>query len=266
MKDSYHQLSVLTNSGLVFELRKRLDEMRFGEDVKAKRELKKKGEYSEQGYSEIYDMTTIGFGGTKPQNISVLNNQNGGKAYLLASVPPALVVREVRFPKNNFFAENLNYHHFKEQFEDLHKVMKIELGGNISRQNLLTARDNRIKALVLKIMDAVYLMREASNDQYRESSGLPAAQVIWLCAEKADEREHSDLWLTEIIHDCTRWLNNAYAKSLGDKQILLGDEEFLEIKNLIAQWVAENRSFYDESFKAVIDNSAYSSAKRQCLI
>lgn len=243
MSNSYHQLSVLTNSGLVFELRRRLDDMRFGDQVKATRDLKKKGEYSEIGFSEIYDLTTIGYGGTKPQNISVLNNQNGGKAYLLASVPPALTVREVRFPKSDFFNESLNYRQFKELFEDLHKVMKIELGGNITRQKLLTARDNCLKALVLKIMDSVYLIREASIVQHKEGSGLSAAQVIWLCAEKADERDSSDAWLDEIIHVCTRWLNYTYAKLLGDKQILLGNEEFNEMKKLIEHWVSENREF-----------------------
>lgn len=67
--------------------------------------------------------------------------------------------------------------------------------------------------------------------------------MIWLCAEKADERDSSDAWLDEIIHDCTRWLNYTYAKLLGDKQILLGNEEFNEMKKLIEQWVSENREF-----------------------
>ena len=240
---NYHQLSILSNSGLVFELRKRLDVMRFGDEVKAKRALKKENQYSEQGYSEIYDITTIGYGGTKPQNISVLNNQNGGKAHLLSSAPPVLKIRDIRFPTTNFFDEALNIWSFKDLFQELHNVLKMEVGGNIPRQKLLTARDNKIKDLVLKIMDAVYLLREVSIEQFRESSGLSAAQKVWLCHEKADERENTDLWLDEIIHDMTRWLNNAYSKSLGDKQILLGDEEFNEIKKVIGQWVAENKEF-----------------------
>ncbi len=241
--NNYHQLSILTNSGLVFELRRRLDTMRFGDDIKAKRELKKKGEYSEQGYAEIYDLTTIGYGGTKPQNISVLNNQNGGKAYLLASVPPSLVVRDIRFPKSDFFAESLNYRQFKDLFDDLHKVMNTELGGKISRQNLLTARDKRVKAVVLKIMDVVFLMREASVEQYQPSSTLPVTQKIWLCADRAEERETSDIWLDEIISETTRWLNRAYEKSLGSGHFLLGNEEFEQIKELIGQWVADNKEF-----------------------
>lgn len=240
---TYHQLSILTNSGLVFELRKRLDKIRFSEETKLKRELKKKNEFSDQGFCEIYDLTTIGYGGTKPQNISVLNNQNGGKANLLASVPPELKIRETRFPKRNVFDESLNYWAFKDLFIDLHSIMEIELGGIISRQKLLTARDNRIKALVLKIMDVVYLLREATVEQYRESSGLSAAQTVWLCAAKTDERETSDSWLDEIIHDIARWLSNGYSKVLGDEKILLGSEEFSEVKNLIEQWVAEKKEF-----------------------
>ncbi|MBK2124879.1 type I-F CRISPR-associated protein Csy1, partial [Fangia hongkongensis] len=81
--DDYHQLSLLTNSGIVYELRNRLDSLRFSDSVKELRAKKYNNEYSEQGYSEIYNLTTIGYGGTKPQNISVLNNQHGGKAHLL---------------------------------------------------------------------------------------------------------------------------------------------------------------------------------------
>jgi len=73
VEDDYHQLSLLTNSGMVYQLRARLDKLRFSDEVKALRDKKRKNEFSEQGYCEIYGLTTIGYGGTKPQNISVLN-------------------------------------------------------------------------------------------------------------------------------------------------------------------------------------------------
>lgn len=238
--ESYHLLSVLSNSGIMFELKSRL---KSSENVKAIRAKRKDRAFSEIGYSEVYNLTEIGYGGAHPKNISVLAKNNYGVASLLASVPPSLKVRDVRFPTTNFFTEALNTWNFKELFQDLHDVLKIELGGNIPRQTLLTARDNKIKALVLKIMDTVYLLREASTEQYRESSSLSVAQKVWLCHEKADDRENADLWLDEIIHDMTRWLNNAYSKTLADKQILIGDEEFNEVKKLIGQWAAENKEF-----------------------
>ena len=92
--DDYHQLSILTNSGLIYQLRQRIDHARFSDEVKTLREIKRKNEFSVQGYSELYNLTTIGYGGTKPQNISVLNNKNGGKVHLLISTPPALKKRD----------------------------------------------------------------------------------------------------------------------------------------------------------------------------
>lgn len=241
--NDYHQLSILTNSGLIFELRKRLDDVRFGEEIKTVRELKKENKYSDRGYKEIYNLTTIGYGGTKPQNISVLNNQHGGKTYLLASIPPELKIWDIRFPKKNLFDESLYLHDFKELFFELHNVMIIEVGGDIPRQKILTALDNKIQAIVLKIMDVVYRLREVSINQYSESCALPNSQVIWICKSKSDERLMDDIWLDDIINHCVRWILNNYSKLLGDKQIMLGNTEFDEIKARIQKWVAENKEF-----------------------
>jgi len=85
----YHLLSILTNSGIVFELKERIDHLRYSDEAKAAREARKKGECIEPPhYKELFELTVIGYGGTKPQNISVLNNRYGGKAYLLSSLPP----------------------------------------------------------------------------------------------------------------------------------------------------------------------------------
>lgn len=70
--DQYHLLSVLSNSGLIFELRDRLASLRFSEEQKRLRQKKRTGEYAEKDFFEVYNLTTIGYGGTKPQNISVL--------------------------------------------------------------------------------------------------------------------------------------------------------------------------------------------------
>jgi CRISPR-associated protein Csy1 len=241
--NGYHQLSILTNSGIVFELRKRLDNMRFGDDIKVIRDLKKENKFCEHGYREIRKLTTIGYGGTKPQNISVLNNQNGGKAHLLLSIPPKIKVRDTRFPLKNVFDESLNWWDFKDLFAELHKVMSIKVGENIPRQKILTALDNKIQEIVIKIMDEIYLLREVSKEQYRESSSLPISQQIWLCESKSEERGKNDFWLENILLDCIRWIFNSYSKSLGDKQFMLGNSEFNDFKSRIEEWIAENKEF-----------------------
>nr|WP_238149519.1 type I-F CRISPR-associated protein Csy1 [Arsenophonus endosymbiont of Aleurodicus floccissimus] len=45
--DGYHQLSLLTPSCYLFELRQRIDQLRFAEQNKVARQLKNKNEYNE---------------------------------------------------------------------------------------------------------------------------------------------------------------------------------------------------------------------------
>ncbi|HIL02844.1 MAG TPA: type I-F CRISPR-associated protein Csy1, partial [Candidatus Thioglobus autotrophicus] len=122
----YHQLSMLTNSGLIYQMKERIDKSRFSDEVKTLREIKRKNEYSEQGFYELYDLTTIAYGGTKPQNISVLNNKNGGKVHLLQSLPPNLQKRSIHFPKSNFFTESLRHSDCRDVFHALHKILKTD--------------------------------------------------------------------------------------------------------------------------------------------
>lgn len=68
-KAGYHLLSVLTPSGLLFELCRRLDISCVSSGP----------------------FVVIHIGGSKPQNISALNIRNKGKACLLLSVPPGTV-------------------------------------------------------------------------------------------------------------------------------------------------------------------------------
>jgi CRISPR-associated protein Csy1 len=162
---------------------------------------------------------------------------------LLASVPPNLQNRDIRFPVKSFFDESLWFKYFSELFHNLHEVMNIQIGGDIPRQKILVARDNAIQAILLEVMEIVYKLRFVSVEQFRESSSLPNSQVIWLCANKVNERESSDAWLEDIIHECVRWLINSYRKALGDQSILLGSTEFIEIKEMIEQWVIDNKEF-----------------------
>ncbi|WP_321406064.1 type I-F CRISPR-associated protein Csy1 [Tolumonas auensis] len=136
--NEYHLLSLLTHSGYLFELRKRLDVLRFGDEVKQARECRKLNQFHANGYREIFGLTTIGFGGTKPQNISVLNNQNAGKAHLLASIPPELKPRNLRLPKTDFFKECFTAWQAKEVLDALHSLLNTDY-------NNINIREGRVR-------------------------------------------------------------------------------------------------------------------------
>jgi CRISPR-associated protein Csy1 len=222
--NDYHQLSLLTNSGMVFQLRARLDKLRFSDEAKELRDKKRKNEFSEQGYSEIYGLTTIGYGGTKPQNISVLNNQNGGKAHLLSSLPPSIKKRNVHFPRSDFFIESFKSYEYADNFKALHKLFQADY-NNI---NIRAARDRNLQEIIDLLIDKMWSVRAVSKTQYHEDTSLLSGiQRTWLHDDYADERETSEQWLTALITEISAWLVRSYEKVLNKQAIKLGEAERL---------------------------------------
>ncbi|MCE9779336.1 type I-F CRISPR-associated protein Csy1 [Shewanella algae] len=228
----YHLLSLLTHSGHLFELRKRLDAMRFGELVKEARECKKANRFHPEGYQEIFGLTTIGFGGTKPQNISVLNNQNAGKAHLLPSIPPNLTPREIRLPKTDFFKECFTAWQAKEVLEALHRLFKTDY-NNI---NIRDGRDYRIQQYVDLVIEKMWQVRLfLTGHQGDLPSELPLEQKVWLYPEFESQREQENEWLDKITRQIARGLINHYSRSkVISNPLLLADQELLAIETVVA--------------------------------
>ena len=229
----YHLLSILTPSGLVFGLKNRINDMRFSEQTKEARELKKKNNYSEKGFDDLFNLSMIGYGGTKPQNISVFNSQHGGKAYLLPSLPPLLQKRTVRLPRSDFFKNTLWTGRFKNSFNSLHNLMCQDHNNLKIRKG----RDNIICYIIDQVIDEMWAIRqyEAGWSQTKSYSSLPAYQKICLDAFYIQDRENSEEWLKRIVGDFSRWIVFAYKKVQGKQALSLGDDELLHIKNLIEQ-------------------------------
>lgn len=233
VEDDYHQLSILTNSGMLYQLRKRIDTLRFSDEVKALRDLKNKKEYSERGFSEIYGLTTIGYGGTKPQNISVLNNQNGGKAHLLSSLPPQIEKRSIHFPRSNFFTESFRSYEYKELFQALHRIFKIDYKNN---KQLRDRRDAYLQTLVDRIIDKMWAIRSVSVEQYySETSQLSRNQKVWLHSDFMQEREETDEWLDTLVNEISSWITTTYKKTIGKQAVMLGEEERLHFFKIVAE-------------------------------
>ncbi|WP_166112999.1 type I-F CRISPR-associated protein Csy1 [Pseudoalteromonas sp. Z9A5] len=235
--DDYHQLSLLTNSGMVYQLRSRLDKLRFSDEVKELRDKKRKNEFSEQGYSEIYGLTTIGYGGTKPQNISVLNNQNGGKAHLLSSLPPSIEKRNIHFPKSNFFVESFKKYEYADHFKALHKLFQADY-NNI---NIRDARDGYLQNIIDLLIEKMWAVRAVSQTQFHEdTSSLSRIQRTWLIANNIKERENSEQWLDLLVTEISAWLTSSYEKVLDKQAIKLGEAERLFFADIIDR----NRGFF----------------------
>ena len=87
--EGYHLLSPLFASSLCHALYQRIDQSRFGDEAKVAREARRKNEFSDLAIVDFPHLAEQHFGGTKPQNVSLLNSKRYGRAYLLSCQPPA---------------------------------------------------------------------------------------------------------------------------------------------------------------------------------
>ncbi len=235
VEDAYHQLSILSNSGIIFEMKKRVDAIQFREGVKDLRKLRREKAFSEEGYSEIYNLTLMAYGGTKPQNISVLNSQNAGKAQLLYSMPPQLRKQDIHFPKNNFFSESLKPWKFKYIFDALHNIFKVPNYSNVAMRD---ARKKHYARLVEKIIEQMWSVREVEKEQYYEkTSKLKTYQKIWLLSEFEVTRDEEDAWLDEVIEEIAHWILTSYKKVWKKSAIdINGTEELKDIRKIVEEF------------------------------
>lgn len=233
--DDYHLLSLLTPSGVVSEVRARINEIR-------KTAIASKDEKNEQygrDYDEVYDLTIIGFGGTKSQNISVLNSRNQGKAYLLSSTPPTLAKRTVIRPRRDFFYNTLQIKSFTEDFWYLHTLLKNDGNNQVIREKI----KQRVNAIIDHVMISVYKLREmeagwSSADSHTQ---LPLTQKIWLDDIHADIRGKNAEWLEEIAVSFARWIIRTYEQVLKNDRILLGDGEMAFLRKQVADALLEDK-------------------------
>lgn len=233
-KDEYHLLSVLTSSGMMYELKSRLNTIRFSDEAKAAREAHKAEKAHTQTYQSIFDLTAIGFGGTKPQNISVLNSQNGGVANLLSSVPPVLEKNKLSPPKSDFFVA-LRLKPFKDDFEALHQKLLLDQNDRHIRIQV----KGIIKSIIYQVIDHSWRIRylQAGWSQNERSEKLPRYQKLWLDQMYRDtsERDDDDQWLDEVKTEMARWFSRTYKKFFKTSEIHLTDDELIELKKIISE-------------------------------
>lgn len=233
VEEEYHLLSIMTPSSLMFTLTDRIRQMHFSDATKEAREARKKQYEHSTGFAEVFGLTALGFGGTKPQNISVLNNSHGGVSYLLPSTPPILANRKVQPPRQNFFKESLWVGNFKDDFEQFHKL----LAQDRNNVHVRRKRDWLIRSVVYSVADRLWLIRSldagwAGSDNYQS---LPAYQKIWLDQQFVDTRQAESEWLTTMEKDLARWFVRTYRKIFDHDALSLGDDELSHIAQVISE-------------------------------
>ena len=240
--DEYHLLSILTPSGLITRLKQTIDHLRFSEATKEAKEKRKKSEHDAISYADIFDLTVTAYGGTQPQNVSVLNSQNAGRAYLLSSYPPILEKRLVRLPKTDFFAQCLYRKNYQDSFVQLHKFMQLDL-NNI---DIRTAIRNIIQFVIDQVLLQGFKIREyypegwSKQDYY---ASLPKLQRVWLDPIYIEQRESDYEWRNELSEDIARWILRSYENVISDAY-MLGTGEINDVKQRVDESLRQAKEFF----------------------
>ena len=237
IEDNYHVLSLLHPSGLIFELKEKIDFLnRRSADRYIAKKKKADNEYLNIDFYTVPNLTETKYGGEHPKNISGLNNKYQSH-YLLYSMPPTLDKREIHFPKIDFFKNSISIWEFKETFFSLHYLYKRDYPRNMDVRN---ERDSYYGEIIDNIIERMYAVREVSMNQYYEkNSKLKHHQKVWLIQSKAyrTEREEDDEWLAKLLKEIARWIISVgYKKVLGKKEhIKFGNGEYLYLLQLLEE-------------------------------
>jgi CRISPR-associated protein Csy1 len=231
--NQYHLLSLLTPSGVITKLKTTIDAMRFSEQAKEARDCRRHGLAHDTGYDDVLNLTVTAYGGTQPQNVSVLNSQNAGRAYLLMSAPPTIEKRAIRLPTSDFFSQSLRSWLFKEPMQELHKLMRLDINNMkiraaISNTIIYTAKMVMKEASTLRDVEAGWSARE-------HYQGLEDYQRIWLDDAYVTLRTEQSEWIKPLSRQFARWFLDTYVKALSADAFTLGDQELFHVESFIME-------------------------------
>jgi len=235
----YHLLAPLFPTSLVHAVYLQINKDRFDDATKEARKAKLGKKYFPHGYREYPNLAVQNFGGTKPQNISQLNSERKGQAFLLPSLPPTWNSSAISPPLG---VESVFPKIFAGRVKRLTNELKNFLDKVQDRGSNAEIRQKRAE-LVAEIIDSLLLYSS-------EIQGLPPGwstkpecllnqtQIYWLDPDRADDewqqqREATD-WERRISHEFANWLN----ATLQTDHLRFGDDERLEWKKLIQKELA----------------------------
>ena len=231
----YINIIPLYPSVLTHEVYQRINHLKFSEDNKTARDNRFKKTAEQQPYVTLNNLATLQLGGTKPQNVSLLMSKQGGRNYLLPSLPPIIKhERSFKLSKfaNSIFGTAMEYN-ARESIQSIFKSIK-------DTRNIVDVRDARKSAIdevLYQIFAAAEDMRTNMPAGWSKDYELDRVEKLWLDPKRADlegeeefkaEREQNDAWHNQIVHIFARWLNTLMQAEFKEIASDFGDAEHLD--------------------------------------
>ena len=226
--DAYHLLAPLFPSSLAHHQYERIHHDRFSEDAKSAREARYNNAPHAHGYREFPNLAIIKFGGTKPQNISQLNSERHGEAWLLPSLPPEWKTTGLKPPchvETVFERWLMGFRSIREPVRALKRFLRKTGHNNQAIRNTRLAMTRQIIDEILML--AIRIQQLQPGWSAGPDCRLAQAERFWLDPGRVTKDEDfataraSADWREAITDGFARWLN----KQLDSDKTPMADAE-----------------------------------------
>ena len=234
--EKYHILIPLYATSLAHTIHAAIQHARFSDEAKATREARRREEYANQEDVRYPDLAVQSFGGTKPQNISQLNSQRGGKAYLVSCGPPDWQ-RQTTPPLNitSIFSQRFERRLYREHIQPLRDFLQ-RVADRPNNDRIKKQRAQRLDAIVDEILNrAAFIQQLPPGWSADPDCRLSSVECYWLDPErvKTDEefraqRDATD-WPAEVAQHFAIWLSH----KLESDTLAFGAVEQRELRDLL---------------------------------
>ncbi len=224
---AFHQLSPLYPTSLVHHIHLHIQEEKFGDEAKLARIARKANLHHDRPVRDFPKLAVKKLGGTKPQNVSQLNSERGGRSVLFASLPPDWRDQGLQPPNgaNAFMSSFQRKREVRLTLLRLRAALKGELRANLEHRQ-------RIRGLVAELVDSFVTLTAEYRDlpsgwSTSPTCELPSAQKWWLdvdgqkqLAESRSEKFPGGV-AQQILLAFSLWLNDQlerYGLPVGDDE------------------------------------------------
>lgn len=236
---------------------------RFSDENRERQKNRSKKTAIKKSYFTFVDLAVTKLGGAQPQNVSQLNSRQGGRHYLLPSLPPQLSERRGFYPRkgeSTLFTDRLaNYPLCRQGLEQMAAVIHNDrnnkrvrnqrdygfdliIAGLITIAKHLQKEPNWSDTYALNKNERLWLdkgynpaTRDASKETIHQDNLSEKTQEIGqkvgqnMGHEMGQEISPAplieDSWLREIERSFALWLNQQLKKRAGRKELFLDDTE-----------------------------------------
>ena len=233
----YINIIPLYPSVLTHEVYHRINHLKFSDENKLAKENRFKKTAEQMSYVSLNNLATVQLGGTKPQNVSLLMSKQGGRNYLLPSLPPRIQFKDDTFRPSKFASSIFS----SSLANKVHPILKEIYKIIDDKSNNVSIRDARKKAMdeiLSKLFEYAQFMRSELPAGWTIGYQLDECEAFWLDPKRADlpkqeewksRREDPDNnWDKQIVHRFARWLNTLLQDKFSEIRKDFADPEHIQ--------------------------------------